>query len=275
MAGLKALDRINLAKLQDFILQRQKSDGCFATSPSLPSTVADTWYGVSLCRLLDDVFPGTALASALDREKILLFVRRHDDLLPSLPLRIIFFLASLQQYCTGTWPEPPGALMERPSNQSLDCAHFFYLRKLVPKLYQTVTIQPPDLSHSTCRDLYFCLRGGVEREPDMADWLRRCQNDDGGFGFFPGTTSYMEYCDYSLSALALLGGEPKHRQRAEDFIVYCQSGSGGFARAIRALPFLEASWHAMHALAVLAGIQKTLDVSSVEKQHQPGERFGN
>ena len=271
MAGLNGLERIDLDRLTDFILQRQKSDGCFATSPSLPSTVADTWYGVSLCRLLDDLFPGACLAKALDRDKILFFVRRHEDLIASLPLRIVFFLASLHKFATGQWPHLPDHLLDRFSKQTLTCSHLFYLRQLFPRQCSGLQARKPDRYRVTCRDFYFCLKAGESGNKEMADWLCRCQNDDGGFGFFPGTTSYMEYCDYSLSALYLLGRRPVYRQRASDFIVYCQAGSGGFARAIRALPFLEASWHAIHALAVLSGTKNPLDASSVEEQHQPGE----
>jgi hypothetical protein len=188
----------------------------------------------------------------LDRGKILFFVRRHDDLLSSLPLRIVFFLASLHKFATGKWPEFPGFLLDRFRNQSLACSHLFYLRRLFPRQCSGLQVRKPDRPWVTCRDLSFCLQVGVDGTPEMADWLCRCQNNDGGFGFFPGTTSYMEYCDYSLSALYLLGSRPLYRQRASDFIVHCQAGSGGFARAIRALPFLEASWHAIHALAILA-----------------------
>lgn len=255
MACVSALHRIDLDRLRDFILQRQKPDGCFATAPSLPSTVADTWYGVALCCLLDALDPESAMHDALDRKKILLFVRRHDALRQGLPLRILYFLSALERYATGKWPGLPESLAARFNGHSLDCVHFFYLRRLFPRQYRRVRVSPPDLGHATCRDIFFCLQGGVQGNSVMGAWLCRCQNDDGGFGFFPGTTSYMEYCDYALSALHLLGREPLSRQRAEDFIVHCQAGNGGFARAIRALPFLESSWHAMHALAVPARIK--------------------
>jgi prenyltransferase beta subunit len=252
MAGLNGLERIDLERLTDFILARQKDDGCFAASPSLPSTVADTWYGVSLCRFLDEQFLYPFLARVLDRGKILSFVRGHDALMPSLPLRIIFFLAELHKFATAEWPRLQDHLLARSRSKTLACSHLFYLRQLFPHLRHRLRAWKPDRSRATCRDLYFCLKAGESGDQEMVDWIRRCQNHDGGFGFFPGTTSYMEYSDYSLSALYLLGGRPVYPDRAGDFIAYCQAGSGGFARSIRALPMLESSWHAIHALAVLS-----------------------
>jgi prenyltransferase beta subunit len=77
------------------------------------------------------------------------------------------------------------------------------------------------------------------------------QNGDGGFGFFPGTTSFVENCYASLRALAFLKVKPLDPTRAFRFLAGCQTISGGFGRSSKAAPFLNATWHALAALTAL------------------------
>jgi prenyltransferase beta subunit len=111
----------------------------------------------------------------------------------------------------------------------------------------------------------------ASRAGELVDWLRKCQNCDGGFGFFPGTTSYVEYCDYSLSALSLLNIRPADPVNAGQYICYCQTGAGGFSRSARAAPFLEASYHALQGLLCLRKFQG--DFSTTLKGGSGREQF--
>jgi hypothetical protein len=86
---------------------------------------------------------------------------------------------------------------------------------------------------------------------ELIAWFRACQNGDGGFGFFPGTTSFVENCHASLRALALLGGEPRAPRQAFDFLSSCQTAIGGFGRSPRAASFLDATWHGLAGIALL------------------------
>jgi len=86
--------------------------------------------------------------------------------------------------------------------------------------------------------------------PELIGWFRACQNGDGGFGFFPGTTSFVENCYACLRALALLDAEPLHPQQAFSFLAGCQTLSGGFGRSSRAAPFLDSTWYTLAALAI-------------------------
>ena len=85
--------------------------------------------------------------------------------------------------------------------------------------------------------------------PALIAWFRASQNGDGGFGFFPHTTSFVENCHASLRALAFLGGKPRVPPLALDFLTACQNGDGGFGRNPRAASFLDATWHALAGIA--------------------------
>lgn len=53
----------------------------------------------------------------------------------------------------------------------------------------------------------------------LIEYFRECQNHDGGFGFSPGTTSYMYNTYFCLNALKFLGSEPKNSENALNFIL--------------------------------------------------------
>ena len=91
-------------------------------------------------------------------------------------------------------------------------------------------------------------------EPELIAWFQACQNGDGGFGFFPGTTSFVENCHASLRALAFLGSRPLEPGPAALFLAGCQTAAGGFSRNGRAAPFLDATWHALASLSFLSAI---------------------
>jgi hypothetical protein len=96
------------------------------------------------------------------------------------------------------------------------------------------------------------FRGTLPRPaPELIGWFRACQSGDGGFGFFPGTTSFAENCYACLRALALLQAAPLHPDRAFYFLNGCQTISGGFGRSSRAAPFLDSTWYTLAALAII------------------------
>ncbi len=90
------------------------------------------------------------------------------------------------------------------------------------------------------------------QQQEFIDWLRSCQGFDGGFGFLPGTTSFIENCFDCLAGLALLHGTPKDPLGCRSYILACWTRSGGFARKNGATAFLSSTWHAVGALSLLA-----------------------
>lgn len=82
-------------------------------------------------------------------------------------------------------------------------------------------------------------------------WARACQNPDGGFGFYPGSTSFTENCHLCLRILKRLGASPIDPLAVKDFIMGCRTATGGFARKNGSAPFLDATWNAIASLALL------------------------
>ncbi len=260
MNYLTGLQEQHLCQLTRFIVQRQKEDGAFAACPSLPSTVADTYYSLSMLKKLGDYDGKSHFQSCIDRKKIRAFVRAHIPLRTSLPLRVRFFLHEIFRLVAEEGASYDDPCEDLDPGQRLTCENYFYAGQLSEKFREASLAVALDLAKCTGKDVYYFLLsspGNIGRRPaEIIDWLQRCQNCDGGFGFFPGTTSYIEYSDYSLSSLGLLHQQPLHYQKAEHYLLACRTAAGGFSRSPGAAPFLDASYHGLNALFCLGNLSE-------------------
>lgn len=94
----------------------------------------------------------------------------------------------------------------------------------------------------------------------LTSWIKACQGGDGGFGFMPGTTSFIENCRFGIEALDELGASPHDRPALIAFLCGCQTASGGFSRKGQATAFLDTTWFALAAM-----------VSALEPHHPMAE----
>lgn len=249
--------------LMEFVLKRRKATGGYGATPRLPATIQDTFQAVAIGLVLGQDPPSPqaepALAGYLARMlavpwlgidttfRLLLTshvcglavdagrVRAHlaaclaqDD-----SLAAIYYVSRIAREILGEEPDPRGSgksvMLPAPCAVG-DVARYLFVKKMAA--------QP--------------VAGGGE----LAAWLQRTQNGDGGFGFFPGTTSFIENCHAGLAALSLLGARPIDLDGARAFVVSCQTGRGGFARSPKAAPFLDASWYGIASLRLLEEMEE-------------------
>ena len=228
--------------LKAFVLERGKAGGGFAATPRLPATLEDTFYALEILAAVEGA---ERLGPVIDLGAQQAFLRAWAGRAVDLRWRLAWFLDRARRLAG--LPSAP-LLPERAPDSAEEC---FYQHRLSPAL-----AAPRQYPLRTCRDRYFHLllrrtsMDGAEAR-ETSSWFAECQNPDGGFGFFPGTTSYIENCHFCLAALALLGKEAPRPAAALDFIRMCQRRNGGFARNPRAAPFLDASWHAVRAATAL------------------------
>jgi len=96
---------------------------------------------------------------------------------------------------------------------------------------------------------------GIDYEKKgIVSWIKKSQNPDGGFGFYPGTTSYLENVWSALDCLRRLSAKPIDPEGCREFVLSCFSRSGGFGRQKQALPTLEYSFMAVESLRILGEI---------------------
>jgi prenyltransferase beta subunit len=90
------------------------------------------------------------------------------------------------------------------------------------------------------------LNHGIDfNTQEILKWVQLCQNGDGGFGFYPGTTSFMENTYCALEILSKLNSSPLEIGVCREYILNCQTKGGGFGRAPMSFPFIESTFHAV------------------------------
>lgn len=259
------IEPVDFTGVLSYVAQRRKAFGGYGATLRLPATIEDTFEAVAISQDLAILAPGTTLPYP-----------------PETDLELHGYLRAAQQR---TWPGLRttcqlirtclflGLPVDLERAQSYTASHragnidlhtAYYIALIDSAIGTTQPAQRPDLpapltSRPTVKEarMHLTLRKLAGAAPpadqdELLAWLRRCQNGDGGFGFFPGTTSFIENSHHTLAALTLLGGTPDQPEQARQFVLSCQTGRGGFGRGLRTAPFLDSSWHALASLRLLA-----------------------
>lgn len=258
----------NLSGVEEYVKARKKAGGGFAATPRLPATIEDTYHSL---RIISSISPliRSGFSQEIRRWPKLSsflsgFLSRDLDLSP----RGMFQLFWCMKHCA-ILPEKEHVidLLERHVLRSRKRENlYFALRIFIECLdaddkpgiaglmeeTETRTLFAGILNRRMM-DLYLDRNLNWNRivPEEAAAWFSACQNPDGGFGFMPGTTSYIENCHYGLSALNMLNTKPVDSRACWNFIMGCRTKSGGFSRNSRAAPFLDATWHAVRSLLLL------------------------
>jgi hypothetical protein len=259
------IEQVDFAGVVSYVAKRRKVTGGYGATLRLPATIEDTFEAVAISRDLAMLAPGTTLPHPpqADPELHGYLGEAQRRAWPGLRttcqlIRTCLFLGlpvdleRAQNYTAS----------HRAGNTDLHTAYYTALidnaiRPTHPA--HPAEITPPLPSHPTVREvrMYLTLRSLDGGNPpadhdELLVWLRRCQNGDGGFGFFPGTTSFIENSHHGLAALTMLGAAPDEPEEAQRFVLSCQTGRGGFGRSLRAAPFLDSTWHGLASLRLLS-----------------------
>jgi len=251
-----------------FVLSRRKETGGFGATPRLPATIEDTYHALRIldlarhCGVLDavelDPTVDEHLHAYLDgcRRSFSVGARTTFHLLWCCRIAGLAFDQDVVETAVLVSIQPAVALED----------WYYGARTLAEVLERKPSKLAGEgnlaavLGHDWRSANEAWMHIYLEREcraslprpkQELIAWFRACQNGDGGFGFFPGTTSFVENCHHCLRALASLGAEPVDTITAHGFLTSAQTARGGFGRSHRAAPFLYATWHAVAALALL------------------------
>jgi len=256
-------------KTLEFVLARQKDDGGFGATLHLPSTIEDTYFGLSLLAMLTRASNDTKGI----KERISRSIQYLEGLRPQAnwnPKTFYYYLLGRGIVGLETTPETLNFLHCTQRDHKRILEDLYYLCKARDKL----GLEPLGIEKLGARKINFTqwrtvkelwLKLSVadltstEHRPEREDainWVVACQNSDGGFGFYPGTTSFIENCHICFMVLEMLKASPRDAAAAQDFIFRCRTARGGFARKNGAAPFLDATWHAISSLKLLGPLLK-------------------
>lgn len=245
-----------------FLRPRRKEDGGYGATRMLPASAEDTYHALRILAAF-----GRKTAHGAGEDDALRNYLARLKKIEGMGARTTFHMLAACRLA-GVPIDTGNALasVRERLARAEELAERYYCARIVREIPGAATIQGPalpgDFSQIPWRDatelwmVLYLLHGtpagpAASRRRDLVHWLQTCQNHDGGFGFLPGTTSFVENCYTCLRALALLDAVPRDSAACRAFLLACQTATGGFARINRATAFLDSTWHAVAALSLL------------------------
>jgi hypothetical protein len=247
-------------QVEGFCYKRKKATGGFSATPRLPPTIQDTYHAINILAALAK--QGLTPASPNDGPLLIYLSQARPAEAHS--AKVTFQrLAALRLAGGAVEVEPIKAFIRRRLTETATLEERYYCCRLAREV---LGLDDPDQFHwlpepttgwsfRTATELWMLLtlaQGQPPGERDLTSWLQACQTYDGGFGFFPGTTSFMENGYDCLRALRRLGSTPRDPEGCRAFILACHNQTGGFARKGGATAFLSSTWQAVASLDLLA-----------------------
>ncbi len=247
---------LDVAKVLQYLKDRQKEEGGFSLVPELYPDIEDTYYAIRTLKLLN---------GAIHRDKTVQYLKRVDWRQVYSP-RTIYMLTYLHLTLKLKFPPPLVRLLkqEGPIYQTLDGQYFSdEIQKLLNRPYKLLALFFSSQVHQNENlqalrkkvSVWIAHRIHFERE-GIIQWVQSCQNGDGGFGFYPGTTSFVENTYCALEILSKLGSSPLRGEDCRQYLLSCQTKSGGFGRAPMSFPFIESTFQAIAGLLILDEMER-------------------
>ena len=247
---------LELSKVIQYLKDREKEGGGFSFAPELYPDLEDTYFAVRILQFLDlDV----------DRNNTANYLKNVNWKEVGFP-RAVYMLVYMYLSLGIELPRQLSDLSRKDWSgfAILDTQYFSdAIRKLlVQPLKPLISLSPFQFqSHENLQGLRKKVSILSDREINLdreqiVRWVQLSQNGDGGFGFYPETTSYMENTSCALEILSMLGSSPVQIELCRKYILSCQTKSGGFCRAPASFPFIESTYHAVTGLLLLNGMEE-------------------
>ena len=240
-----------LSRVIQYLKDREYQEGGFSFVQDLYPNVEDTYYAIRTLQLL---------VTDIERIKTANYLKSiiwKEIYFP----RIVYMLLYLHLSLHIELPLPLVELAkkDRSGFQILDAQYYSdEIQKLLNEPLKPISSQSPFQFHgkdnlqSLRKRVSILLNHGVDLEKrEIVRWVQLSQNGDGGFGFYPGTTSFMENTYCALDILSKLNSSPYEIDVCREYILNCQTKSGGFGRAPMSFPFIESTFHAVSGWLLL------------------------
>ncbi len=240
--------------MMDFVKSHEQPEGGFSLSVVMPPDLEDTYYAMRIIDIFNDLTGENIKVNdkTLDyvqsikqtdlKNYALLF--RHAWLCKKLGLEYADFeavpeLKNIDDICH--YLSLCALLCKKPN---LDLKTEKYLSK--------IGFEKPRFVQQAMMFIHTAKRLGLDFDKEIfKNFLLESQGCDGGFGFLPKTTSFLENTYFALRAVDELDIRPLMPDLCKEFILSCRAKNGGFGRQIGAVPSLEASYFAIRSLIIM------------------------
>jgi hypothetical protein len=256
---IETLSRVlDPSKVIQYLRDREKEIGGFSFAPELYPDIEDTYYAVRTLQLLK---------ADIDRDKTANYLKSIDWKEVGFPRAVYMLLYIHLLFDLGL----PRQLIDLSSKDwsgfaGLDVRYFSdEIGKLLGRPLKPLNspsswqLQTNESLQTVRKKVAILLDRDInfDRQP-IIRWVQLSQNGDGGFGFYPETTSYMENTYCALEILSKLGSSPMQIELCRKYILSCQTKNGGFSRAPFSFPFIESTFHAILGLLLLGEMEKNI-----------------
>jgi hypothetical protein len=253
---IEELDQLlELSRVIQYLRDREKKEGGFSFAPELYPDIEDTYHAVRILQ---------SLKADVDRDKTANYLKSIDWKQVGFP-RAVYMLLYVHLSLGIDLPRQLIDLSnkDRSGFSKLDAQYFSdEIEKLLGRPLKPLHSSSPfqfqtNESLQTLRKKVSVL---LDHDIDfdrhqIIRWVQSSQNGDGGFGFYPVTTSYMENTYCALEILSKLNSSPMQIDLCRKYILSCQTKSGGFSRAPVSFPFIESTFHAVVGLLLLGKME--------------------
>ena len=252
--------KIDPEAVVNFVLKRRYKRGGFGSAPSVPPSMQDTYYALSILKVFshitEEAFGYDPSKDELLRSYLKEFLEKEDKL----DSRLIYYFIRTSNMVNFDFSLEE--LLRKIKNIS-SIEDLFYKSRI----FQIENNDLPGDCWKNMKELrmYVYLKRdlGREEKDSIVSWIYSCKNPDGGFGFLPHTTSFMENTYYALDVLKKLetGLDEKDRDKIIHFIISCYTGKGGFTRKGIGAPFLDATYYAIRSFILLSSLSPSFYLS--------------
>lgn len=241
-------------KISNFILAYKQENGGFSFSKYTPATREDTYYAVKGLNLINCRYQG---------EKILNYIKQ---LIPNQIISYRYFFQLLYLVYVYDLKSQRNLMLNLIKRSELKFHNlsdlYYYVLSmntfnspLTQRIYENITGYPTeslrDLPNTVKYLIILSILNISYNKDYFLTYLNRCQSGDGGYGFLPGSTAFLENVCYALRAYRYLQSPPKHPDKVLAFIQRCQGRRGGFGRKDVTLPTIRSTFHALESLTIL------------------------
>ena len=248
---------LKLSRVVQYLKDREKKGGGFSFAPELYPDIEDTYYAIRTLQLLE---------VEINRGKTANYLRTINWCDVGFP-RAVYMLVYLHLSADVELPVPLIDLSKKDWSrfQPLDAQYFSdEIQKLLNqplkplRFLSSFQFEAHENLQSLRKKVSVLLNHGTDFDRQhIVKWVQMCQNGDGGFGFYPITTSYMENTYCALEILSKLDSYPMRIDLCREYILGCQTKSGGFGRAPISFPFIESTFQAVAGLFMLEKLERS------------------
>lgn len=226
MVEVRRLRNLSVVKIiTDYVINRQNEDGGYTFCQGAESNSQDTYYGLAILNLLRQGFPNA--------EKTVEFLKasRMDSIYST------YYVAKASRLLG----DKNNDRFEERLNSILDAKHYFGSTDVFSEVSSEFT--------TTFLALELANDFKINVETEVADWLLRFRNRDGGFGSQGQSNINSTY--YAIASLSLLKQNLKNLQETLTFVRACEKPYGGFTVVpMNFTPYMEHMYYGLMTLAL-------------------------